>query len=100
MNNRHLPLALALGALALNSSVIHPAMADSWVTNSPMITARELHTATLLPNGEVLAVRGETGSQEYLSSAELYDAVAVTWVATGLLTDARAYHTATLLPSG
>jgi hypothetical protein len=61
-----------LAALALNLSVVHEAKAASWVTNSPLNTARYLHTATLLPNGKVLAAGGD-GDSVYLSSAELYD---------------------------
>ena len=53
-----LSLASALAALALNLSPVHDAMAASWVTNSPLTTARANHTATLLPNGKVLVAGG------------------------------------------
>ena len=62
-------------------------------------TARWSHTATLLPNGQVL-VAGGIGISAYLSSAELYDPATGTWTATNSLATARAYHTATLLVSG
>jgi hypothetical protein len=61
-------------------------------------TAREVHTATLLPNGKVLVAAGYNGS--YLASAELYDPASGTWSATGSLATARYLHTATLLPNG
>ncbi|MGA7273695.1 MAG: kelch repeat-containing protein, partial [Candidatus Udaeobacter sp.] len=64
-----------------------------------LTTAREQHTATLLPNGQVLVAGGE-GTSGYLSSAELYDPASGTWTATGSLTTARDLHTATLLPNG
>jgi hypothetical protein len=48
-------LALALSALALNTSVVQPAHAACWVTNGPMTSVRQNHTATLLPNGKLLA---------------------------------------------
>ena len=64
-----------------------------------MTTAREVHTATLLPNGKVLVAGGYNGGA-CLTSAELYDPASGTWGAAGSLTTARAYHTATLLPNG
>ena len=51
-------------------------------------TARELHTATLLPNGKVLVAGGQNNSG-YLTSAELYDPASGTWTATGSLNTAR-----------
>jgi hypothetical protein len=62
-------------------------------------TARRFHTATRLPNGEVL-VAGGYNESGYLTSAELYDPATATWIATGSLSGARASHTATLLPNG
>ena len=62
-------------------------------------TAREVHTATLLPNGKVL-VAGGVDSRGPLASAELYDPTSGTWSATGSLATGRFLHTATLLPNG
>jgi hypothetical protein len=61
-----------------------------------MTVARVAHTATLLGNGEVLIVGGNSGS----ARAELYDAVAGTFIATGSMTMVRWSHTAMLLPGG
>jgi uncharacterized repeat protein (TIGR01451 family) len=61
--------------------------------------ARDLHTATLLPNGTVLVVGGYDGTNS-LASAELYDPVNGTWTTTGSLGIARKGHTATVLPNG
>ena len=44
----------------------------TWSTTGNLVTARELHTATLLPSGKVL-VAGGLGSSGGLNSAELYD---------------------------
>ena len=65
-----------------------------------MGTARDAHTATLLPSGQVLVAGGSNLTDRYLSSAELYDPATGTWTATGSMGTAREDHTATLLPSG
>src|SRR5258705_3647625 len=51
-------------------------------------TARDNHTATLLPNGKVL-VAGGFNSGGTLTSAELYDPASGSWTATGSLNTAR-----------
>src|SRR5262245_60662005 len=68
-----------------------------------LTTARQSHTATLLPDGRVLAAGGadvsDAGSATE-TSAELFDPASGTWTVTGSLTDGRSSHTATLLPDG
>jgi hypothetical protein len=64
-----------------------------------MSTARVVHTATLLPNGQVLVAGGQN-STGYLASAELYDPVAGTFTAAGSLNAARLAPEAALLPTG
>src|SRR5438477_12567138 len=95
-----LPLALALAALAVNFSIIQPATAASWVTNSPMGTAREDHTATLLLNGKVLIAGGRGIGADPTNTVELYDPSTGAWTATGPLSVEHAEHTATLLANG
>jgi hypothetical protein len=68
--------ALALTALALGLSVIHEAQAastNSWATTGSLNTARDSHTATLLPNGMVLVAGGYGSSGNPLATAELYN---------------------------
>src|SRR5262245_25852860 len=86
--------------LVVAAGLRYPVMIDpSWTATGSMGTAREFHTATLLPNGRVLVVAGFDGTS-ILSSAELYDPASGTWTATGSLGTARNQHTATLLPNG
>jgi len=64
-----------------------------------MDTARNLRSATLLPDGTVL-VAGGYGNSGYLSSAELYDPAVGTWSSAGSMNSARYDHSAILLPNG
>ncbi|HEX4665405.1 MAG TPA: kelch repeat-containing protein, partial [Chthoniobacterales bacterium] len=64
----------------------------SWVTTGSLATARELHTATPLPAGQVL-VAGGVGNSGSGSSAELYDPASGSWSSTGSLAIARYLHT-------
>lgn len=80
-------------------SVNHIVLSSNWLETSSMITARYLHTATLLTNGLVL-VAGGYGASGALTSAELYNPITGTWEATGSLNTARYAHTATLLTNG
>jgi Galactose oxidase, central domain len=65
-----------------------------------LATARDDHTATLLPNGKVLVAGGSNNNGVNFASAELYDPATGTWTKTGSLTAGRTRHTATLLPNG
>ncbi|MEI6715084.1 MAG: autotransporter-associated beta strand repeat-containing protein, partial [Verrucomicrobiota bacterium] len=64
-----------------------------------MNVARELHTATLLPNGRVLIAGGDAGGAAF-ASTELYEPQNNTFVTSGSLSVGRQYHTATLLNNG
>jgi N-acetylneuraminic acid mutarotase len=72
----------------------------AWVATQGMRTERQLHTATLLPNGKVLVAGGRKSEFVTLRGAELYDPATSTWTETGPMTRPRAGHTATLLRDG
>ena len=75
------------------------APAASWMTNSPMLAARQYHTATLLPNGKVLVAGGEVQNAP-TNTAELYEPATGIWTQTGSMHANRELHTATLLRNG
>ena len=97
------PLALVgLFAIGLVASTAAPALAqgsNTWTTTGSLNTARTAHTATLLPNGEVL-VAGGGNATGFLPSAELYHSATGKWTVSGSMANARGGHTATLLPNG
>lgn len=74
------------------------AVTGEWTPADSMNQARFGHTATLLPNGQVLVAGG--AKKQVIASAELYDPVKDMWTSTGSLTQPRKSHTATLLPNG
>jgi hypothetical protein len=69
-------------------------------TGFPILSGRNIHTATLLPNGNVLASAGRDEVGTSVASAELYDPTTGQWTATGPLAESRQSHSAMLLPSG
>ena len=77
--------------------------ASNWSLTGSMNNARSSHTATLLPNGNVLVAGGIGIGEAYgnrLISAELYNPDTGSWTNTGSLSQSRYLHTATLLPNG
>ena len=92
--------------LLVAAGLRYPLVIDpSWTATGRMGTARDQHTATLLPNGKVLVAGGKSNSSRssdhgFLSSAEVYDPATGSWSSTSNLVTPRALHTATLLPNG
>ncbi len=91
-------LFLFLGA---GLGLARPCLGQNWTATGSLVTARDEHTATLLPNGKVLIAGGAgTDGITPLATAELYDPASGTWGVTGNLATPRYGHTATLLPNG
>lgn len=70
---------------------------EQWTPVGNMTTERTVHTATLLPGGDVLVVGGGRGAVG--RSAERFNPASGTWTPVGNLTAARRWHRAVLLPA-
>jgi hypothetical protein len=93
----------AARTIAPTSRVTHATGPGFEATGSMVSSARGYHTATLLGDGRVLIVGGQTvteGSVSIFSSAELYDPAAGTFSPTGPMAEARESDSATLLQDG
>src|SRR5947207_6980363 len=93
-------IAFPLLCLGAGLALLQPCAGQSgtWTATGSLGNTRSYHTATLLPNGRVLAAGGIDSEEFAPGSAELYDPVSGVWMATGSLATARQSHTATLLP--
>jgi N-acetylneuraminic acid mutarotase len=91
------------GIVVVGSGIFRPARPAVWTVTGSMVEAYRVgHTATLLPDGRVLAAGGSQGFSETstFASAELYDPDTGRWTRTAAMAQARWQHTATLLPDG
>jgi hypothetical protein len=88
-----------ISASGSDNAEIYDPIAQTSAPTGNMTIPRCGETATLLPNGKVLFVGGQTVGGG-TAAAELYDPIAGTFTSTGSMSVARFSHTATLLPSG
>src|SRR5689334_23593235 len=97
---KSIPLLLPLLIVSLWIANPCAATPGGWDFTNSLTSPRELHTATLLPSGQVLVAAGGSNENGSSVTAELYDPAAGVWSSTGSLTGQRNSHSATLLPNG
>lgn len=92
-------ISSSLASVELYDPLVNPPD-NTWGTTGSMNGVRLTHTATLLPNGQVLVAGGIDRSLTPLSTAELYDPINAIWTNTGPLNIPRYRHRALLLHNG
>ena len=84
----------------LTSAEIYDPKADRWSLTAPTDEHRLGHSATLLPDGQVLVAGGQADSGTFLKSTEIYDATQDRWISAAPMAAARFGHVAALLADG
>ncbi len=84
----------------LASVEIYNPSSGNWTTARALNVAHYRHTATLMPDGQVLIAGGYNTTLGFLSTSELYNSAQNAWTITGALNEARDDHTAALLKDG
>ena len=94
---------LGLLVVGLAASTVLAQTSGTWVTTGSLSTGRLGHTATLLPNGEVLVVGGignVNPQSPRTATAELYNPATGKWQATGSMNTAHFSQGMALLQNG
>jgi len=93
-------ITVSSGSVSAEAVLVVSPPEPKFIATGSMTVPRHTHTATLLPNGNVLVAGGNNGAQ-ILSSAEIYYPATGKFIATGFMSATRGRgHTETLLPDG
>jgi RHS repeat-associated protein len=86
---------------AVNTALLYNVATGAWTAAAALNAARAMHTATVLPSGQVLVAGGMSDTATVLNTAALYNPTtgAGTWTATGAMAIKARFHTATLMPT-
>lgn len=86
----------------LSSCELYDPITEEWTLTGSLNVPREFHAATLLPNGKVLVVGGNSfgGGFAWGSSCELYDPISGLWVLVNPLNTGREHALGALLANG
>lgn len=95
-----LVVVAAAGSAAASPSPSAAPGPGLWSSAANLISGRERHTATLLPDGRVLVTGGTDGLNTALASSEIYDPKNNRWTRAAPMSATRLDHTATLLRGG
>lgn len=93
-------IGLAIAAAAFRASSADVARIGTVISAQPMFAPRSGHTATLLPDGEVLIAGGMRRNQDFYKSAELFDPSTGRFAPTGEMSVGRVGQIAVLLLTG
>ena len=85
-----------------DTAEIYDPVTGTWSFAASMVARRGRHTATLLPNGDVLVVGGARVGRllSVTATVEMYHLATNAWHALPSMSTARVEHAAALLPSG
>jgi len=92
-------LKTLFGSLVLGMSTLFAVQAASLSGVGALSSAREGHTATVLPDGKILVAGGMVGGLP-VDSTELYDPATGKWTTSAHMRTVHYRHSATLLPNG
>ena len=85
---------------SLNNVEIYEPTLNKWRETDSLKIGRAFHTATLLNNGKLLIIGGETNEGVELKDSEIFDPIIEKWTVVDSINTARYNHSSILLSNG